>query len=163
MVWGSVRSGCNQICLCPQLTSHRMNLGCFQRFLQRKRWQYGWQTLRQHGFTGSGRTNHDDVMPTSSRNFERPFDILLPLYMRKIYVISIYLSHKQIACVAYQWGNVFFAVKKFNGFLHGRYPNDIQIIDDGGFLSVFDGQNEAFITPFSGFDCDGQYAFNGPQ
>ena len=65
----------------PHLTRGGMDQRCFQRFLIRHRRQDARQTPRQHRFSASGDSHHQQVMSPGRRDFQRlsggglPFDI----------------------------------------------------------------------------------------
>jgi len=50
-----------------------MHLGSLNRFDKRERRQNPSQALGQHGFAGTGRPNHQDVMRPGGRHFQRAF------------------------------------------------------------------------------------------
>ncbi len=70
-------------------TANAVNSGNFQTFGQSQFRQNSWQTSGQHGFAGTGRTDHQQIMPAGSRNFHRPFHNLLTLNISHIQLLRI--------------------------------------------------------------------------
>ena len=54
-----------------QFTRDRMNKRSFQQFHRCERGQNGRQARGQHAFARTGRPIHEQIMPTSSGDFER--------------------------------------------------------------------------------------------
>ena len=51
----------------------------FQQLGGCQRWQDGWEPRRQHRFAGTGRSDHEQVVPAGGGDFERALAALLAL------------------------------------------------------------------------------------
>ena len=60
-----------------------VNLGRLDRFLQRHRRDDGGDAFGKHRFAGAGRTDHQDVVTASHRDFDGAFDVSLAFYVAK--------------------------------------------------------------------------------
>ncbi len=56
-----------------------MDLGGLQGLVQAQGRQNGGNPLREHGLSGTGRSDQDRVVSSGSRYFQRPLDVLLTL------------------------------------------------------------------------------------
>ena len=66
-------------------TRNRINLGRLNSLFKRHLGQNRRQTLGQHGFTRTGRADHQHIMSARSGNFQCAFCLLLPFHVRKIH------------------------------------------------------------------------------
>ena len=60
-------------------------------------------------------------------------------------------------------GYGFGTCKKINGFFNMLYGNDVQMIDNGCFWSIFLGKNKTFTISFTCFNSNRQYTFDGAE
>jgi len=56
----------------------------FKGFLKSHVGQYAGQAAGQHGFTRTGASDHDDVVPPGCRHLQRPFGSLLAFYVGEV-------------------------------------------------------------------------------
>ena len=64
--------------------SHRVDTGGFDRFPEAELWQDGRQALCQHTFTGSGRTDEQQIMSAGSSDFQRALCKVLTAHIGKV-------------------------------------------------------------------------------
>src|SRR5688572_30402234 len=91
MMWRSIRAGGEEPGFAYQFSRHRMDLGCFEGFVQRKWRKDGRKSFCQHRFSGARWPDHDYVMSAGCSNLKGPFYILLSLYISKIRIITVHL------------------------------------------------------------------------
>ncbi len=84
MVGRAKRSRPDQATGGVQHASHAVNLGGLQCFLEGQRRQNRGHALGQHGLAGSGRTNHEQVVPARCGNLDGTFGRLLSAYVAKV-------------------------------------------------------------------------------
>ena len=68
-------------------TKNRMNLGNLESLFEGLCRQNCGNTPSQHGFTATWRPDHQDIMASGRRNFERPLGMPLTAHFGKIDVI----------------------------------------------------------------------------
>ena len=68
-----------------------MNLCGLQALGQRQGWQDAGQTLGQHGFAASRRTDHHEIVAACCCNFQGTLDALLSFDIRKVELVVVLL------------------------------------------------------------------------
>src|SRR4030095_2667112 len=71
-----------------------VNLCRLNRFLERERWNDGWDAFSQHRFARAGRPDHQGVVTASHCDFNGTFDVPLALDLAKIDVIALMRGKK---------------------------------------------------------------------
>ncbi len=77
MVRRAVRTGSDQACALVEDSGDAVDFRRFQRFLESERRQDGGHALREHGLAGAGRADHEDVMASSTGDFDGTLGSLL--------------------------------------------------------------------------------------
>ncbi len=61
-----------------------MYFRCFERFIECHDRKYPGNSPCKHGFSGTGRADHENIMAARGRDFESTLYMCLPLYIRKV-------------------------------------------------------------------------------
>ena len=160
MVWAAKRSLRHQASIVLYPTRHGVDFGGFQCFPHGHGRQNTGQSFGQHGFSRSGWTNQNNVVPSSRRNFHTAFNGFLAFHIREIKFGKIQVFVKFVLHIDDGAFQRFVFIKKSDYFLDVFHSIDFQIRYDCGFLGVLDGQNKTFITFFLSFYSNGECAFN---
>ena len=125
---------CHQGSMIIYLACYRMDLGCLKRFFKGK-WRYNRRySFGKHGFPGSRRANHYQIMPACCSHLKCPFDIFLAPTSEKS-TSYLFASQAKISNRSTFTGvNFLCAIEKFNHlsklfhsiyfqtFHHSRFP-----------------------------------------
>jgi hypothetical protein len=137
-----------------------VDLGSFERFFQRQRWQNGRQPLGEHGLSGSRRANEKNIVTTGGGDLQRTLHRFLAFDLGKIYfVIGDVL--KEFFNVHFGGRDFDFAFEERSGFAQVLDGNDAQTFHDGRFSGVIGGDEEAGLAIGAGAKGDRQDAFDG--
>ena len=95
-------------------------------------------------------------MSARRRNLHRPFDVLLPLHVRKVVFVVIQTFVESVAHVNASGfdGNPF--VEKVDDLFDVGGTEDVYALHDGGFPRILDGQNHPLLLVFASLQCDRQ-------
>src|SRR5690606_2308658 len=115
MMRASERTCSHKRCIVTKFACDGMNLGGLKRFVECKRWKNCWQTFREHSFARTRRTNHNNVMSTSSCNLHGAFDVFLALHVTEISVVEIHFAGKHFRNVERNGFDGFRSFEKSNG------------------------------------------------
>src|SRR3954451_3264649 len=88
------RPGRNERLLAGEKSGDAVDLGRIDRFLQRHRWDHRWHALREHRLAGTGRSDHEHVVPSGHGHFERALHVRLAFYVAEIGVVSLMMREK---------------------------------------------------------------------
>jgi len=91
MVRSSEWSPGNQRFPCIQQTADAEQLGGFDGFVKAHGGKNGGDATGQHGFAGSWRADHQQIVTAGSRDLQSPLGVLLAPHFGKIFTIFILL------------------------------------------------------------------------
>src|SRR5260370_38728525 len=136
-----------------------MDLGRLQRFVEAHLGKDRGEPTREHRFSGSGRTYHEDVVTARGGDLERAFRVRLSLYFREVDIILRALREqpRHIHGCTWQLG---FPIEKVGDFRETGGTQDLQTVHDAGLRKVFLGKDEGLAPAPSAPECDGQRATN---
>src|SRR6266481_3171222 len=108
-----------------------VNLCRLNRFLERERWNDGWDAFSQHRFAGAGRPDHQGVMTASHCDFNGAFDVSLAFDLAEIDIIALMRGKKsgQIGARRKKWS---FAAEKRECLSQILHAVDVDLIDHCG-------------------------------
>src|SRR5205809_625268 len=93
-----------------------------------------------------------DIMRPCRRYFQSPFDVLLPLDVRKILMIDRLLLKQRLDIAQGVWDRLR-SVKKTNGLGQGRHPEDRHVLNDGGLSSILGWHDHALQPGLAQRQC----------
>src|ERR1019366_1076738 len=122
---------------------HTVNLGGLERFFEGKGRQDGRHAFRKHGFSGSWRADHQNVMTASAGDFEGALGGLLAANVFEIDREVLRLA-EQLIGVDLQAGNAVAGIDEMNDVEQGLDGVNLNPTDHGSFASVDFGHDQAF-------------------
>ena len=102
-------------------------------------------------------------MASGCGNFHGSLDIFLALHICKVKFGCIYALVKNLPRVGYERFNLEIPLQKIRGLIQGLHADNIQAIDNGGLLCIFEGKDKSLEPPLSCFDGDGKHPFDGAK
>ena len=120
----------------------RLDRGGFERFLFRHLRQYSGKACGQHGFSGAGRTDHENAVPAACRDFERAPGVNLALDFAEIRIEDFACSGN---CGEFRNGFDCGEVSAYLG--EGMSGMDGGRFHDGGLEGILEGQYERTPVP----------------
>ena len=145
--------------LCRQKTHNRIDLTDLQGFLPGHIRQDRWQPLRQHAFTGTGRTDQQYIMTAGRCHFQSPLHIFLPKNILEIQCDTIFCNRlpEWLFC---QNG---LSVQTGSKFRNRADWDNLGASGKGGLRRIFRRNHQTFYTLFFCSQCHGQNTGNRPD
>ena len=116
---------------------HRMNLGSFEGFAERERWQDGGQTLSHHRLSRAWRTYHNHIVATSCSYGKSSFHHFLPLHVLEIVRIGSLGFFEHFPCVHLLTLHLGFACHEAHNVAECVSAEHVQVVDHGGLARIF--------------------------
>src|SRR5690606_15468566 len=157
MVGGSERTGPYQRLSGTKLTRNGVNLSRFQRFINLQWRQDCWEQTCEHTFARTRGTNHQDIMPARSGDFQCSFYGLLSFDIRKVHFIKNVLLPRVKRCVARGKHRTNFRGRiekphRISKTVHPIYGNTF---NDSGLCTIGRRHNNRFKTISFSQQCHG--------
>src|SRR5438034_3895612 len=85
VMWGAKRTHSHQASSGVEHSGNAMYFRGLQRLFKSKWRQDGWHALSQHGFSRAGRTDHQNIVPTSACDFESALSGVLAAHIFEVH------------------------------------------------------------------------------
>ena len=145
-----------------QHSRHRMHLGCFERFGEGEQRQDGAEPFGEHRFAGAGRPDHQGVVHSGGRHFERAFGRSLAADVAKVEAIDGPFARATRRGHRAGHGKVSVGQELDDvGKIVGRV--DLDAFHHGGFVSIFGRHDQVRNALAAGADGNREHAANGPD
>jgi hypothetical protein len=137
-----------------------VNFGGFERLFERERRQDRGHALGQHGFAGTGRADHQDVVASGAGHFQGALGGLLPADFFKVDAEVLCFAEQSVA-IDLQGMYAIAVVHEMDHVNKGANGKDFHPPDHGGFTGVQFGDDKAGDFSGTGLDGDGERAADG--
>ena len=145
----------------PQNAGDAVDLGGLDGLGEGQRRQGSRETLGQHRLPGTGRADHQDVVRTGGRHFQRPFGHGLAPDVAKIERGACF--HGQAVSIRPGGNEVIRTGQHGNGFRQAFHAVHVHSLDDGRLARIFHRDDQVGDAVLAGAHRYGQCAANGAE
>src|SRR6202171_2527058 len=155
-------TGGNKRAIAIKQARDAVDLGRFNRFIERHRWNDRGDAFRQHRFARAGRTDHENVVPAGNGHFDRAFDGALSFYVGKIDLVVLVRGEK-IGQVTASRKKRELTAHEFECLPQILHAVDVDLVDHGGLARVGFRHEQGALAAFARFQRDRQDTFDRPH
>lgn len=160
VMWRAKGPGGDERLFAVEHSRDAVDLRALDRLLERHRGHDRGDPFRQHRFAGTGRTDHQQVVPAGDRHFNGAFDVALPFHVTEIDLV-ILVGGEERSEIARRRFDRRFASNELECFPQVPHAVDGDPFHHRGFVRVGRGnENRLFLLP-ARFQGHRQHAFDG--
>lgn len=133
----------------------------FEEFVEFGRGHDAGDALGDHGFSGAGAPDHDEVVPSANRDFDSAAEVVLSFYIGKISLGRVGICGVEGGEIGGEGINLDFAVQETHRLVEALDRDNIEVADESGFPGGGFGQKDAFFVKAAGELRHREAAFDG--